>query len=178
MSAVKEVRENAKPATTPRTAGGTARQRGPATGGAAARPAAARQSRNFEVLVGKPSGGIEAVNLIRGGFNAHMLKSASGYLGVPEKRILDVVQVPTATAHRLQKNDQNVDAGATERLYRMGIVTRMAIDVFEDAELAKEWLRRPNRTLAGEAPLDLLDTEPGAASVRQVLNAIATGGVV
>ena len=92
------------------------------------------------------------VKLIRGGFNAHMLKSASGYLGVPEKRILDVVQVPTATAHRLQKNDQNVDPGATERLYRMGIVTRMAIDVFEDPELAKEWLRRPNRSLAGEAP--------------------------
>jgi putative toxin-antitoxin system antitoxin component (TIGR02293 family) len=123
-----------------------------------------KQGRNFETLVTKPFGGIEAVKIIRGGFNAHMLKSASGYLGVPEKRILDVVHVPTATAHRLQKNNQNVDPGVAERLYRMGIVTRMAIDVFEDPELAKEWLRRPNRGLANEAPLDLLDTEPGGWS--------------
>ncbi len=135
-------------------------------------------NRHFEAIVDKAIGGFEAVKLIRNGFSAHMLKSASGYLGVPEKRILEVVHVPTATAHRLQKNDQNVDPGATERLYRMGAVTRMAIEVFENEELAKEWLRRPNRSLANEAPLDLLDTEPGSASVRQVLNAIATGGVL
>lgn len=163
MSAVKEDR----PAVTPvrRVASGQARQQ-------------LRPDRNFEAIVDKAIGGFEAVRLIRNGFSAHMLKSASGYLGVPEKRILEVAHVPTATAHRLQKNDQNVDPGATERLFRMGAITRMAIEVFENDELAKEWLRRPNRSLANEAPLDLLDTEPGAASVRQVLNAIATGGVL
>jgi uncharacterized protein (DUF2384 family) len=38
-------------------------------------------------------------------------------------------------------------------------------------------MRQPNRALGNTAPLDLMDTEPGAVSVRQVLNAIATGGV-
>jgi putative toxin-antitoxin system antitoxin component (TIGR02293 family) len=59
----------------------------------------------------------------------------------------------------------------------MGTVTRMAIDVLEDESAAIEWMRQPNRALGGAAPLDLMDTEPGAVSVRQVLNAIATGGV-
>lgn len=180
MNAVKEAKRNAIDAgkLQQRAAKGKSNEEKHAPGDTVKPHAGLKQDRNFEVLVGKPVGGIAAVKAIRSGFNAHMLKSASGYLGVPEKRILDVVHIPTATAHRLQKNDQNVDPGATERLYRMGIVTRMAIDVFEEPELAKEWLRRPNRSLANEAPLDLLDTEPGAASVRQVLNAIATGGVV
>jgi putative toxin-antitoxin system antitoxin component (TIGR02293 family) len=59
----------------------------------------------------------------------------------------------------------------------MGNTTRMAIEVFEDAERAAAWMREPNKTLGGVAPLELMDTEPGAISVRQVLNAIATGGV-
>ena len=41
-----------------------------------------------------------------------------------------------------------------------------------------DWMRQPNRAFDGTAPLDLMDTEPGAVAVRQVLNAIATGGVV
>ena len=56
------------------------------------------------------------------------------------------------------------------------MVARMAIDVFEDEATASEWMRRPNRAFDDTAPLDLMDTEPGANSVREVLNAIATGG--
>jgi uncharacterized protein (DUF2384 family) len=39
-------------------------------------------------------------------------------------------------------------------------------------------MRQPNSALGNAAPLDLMDTEPGAVSVRQVLNAIATGGAL
>jgi putative toxin-antitoxin system antitoxin component (TIGR02293 family) len=52
----------------------------------------------------------------------------------------------------------------------------MAIDVFEDQDAAISWMRQPNVVLGDVAPLDLMDTEPGAVAVKQVLNAIATGG--
>jgi uncharacterized protein (DUF2384 family) len=54
----------------------------------------------------------------------------------------------------------------------------MASKVFGDDEAAKTWLRTPNLTFQDGAPMDYLDTEPGAIAVRQVLNAIATGGVL
>jgi hypothetical protein len=38
-------------------------------------------------------------------------------------------------------------------------------------------MRATNHALGDVAPLDLMDTEPGAATVRLVLNAIASGGV-
>jgi len=52
----------------------------------------------------------------------------------------------------------------------------MARNVFEDVDVAKTWLRTPSRAFHDVAPMDYLDTEPGAISVRQALNAIATGG--
>jgi putative toxin-antitoxin system antitoxin component (TIGR02293 family) len=60
----------------------------------------------------------------------------------------------------------------------MGMVTRMAAEVFENEQSAVEWMCQPNPALSNVAPLDLMDTEPSGASLRQILNAIATGSVV
>jgi uncharacterized protein (DUF2384 family) len=57
-------------------------------------------------------------------------------------------------------------------------IAAMAEGVFEGEEAAKQWLCAPNRAFSGDAPIDYLDTEPGAKAVRQVLNAIATGGAL
>lgn len=129
------------------------------------------------IVSGKPLAGFEAVKSIREGYPARILKAASSFFGVPDARIQKVAHVPATTASRLEKNEAKIDAAASERVYRMGTVTRMAIEVFEDENSAIEWMRQPNRALGNSAPLDLMDTEPGAVSVRQVLNAIATGSV-
>lgn len=130
-----------------------------------------------DILSAAPLAGIEAVRSIREGYPARILKSASSFFGVPDARIQGIAHVPPSTASRLEKNEAKIDAAATERVYRMGMVTRMAIDVLEDEQAAIQWMRQPNRAFGDVAPLDLMDTEPGAVAVRQVLNAIATGGV-
>ena len=131
----------------------------------------------YEIVSAAPLGGFAAVQSIWKGYPAAMLKAASGFFGVPDAHIQGIAKVSPSTASRLEKNAGRIDPSATERLYRMGMVARMAIDVFEDEATAIEWMRRPNRAFDDTAPLDLMDTEPGAVSVRQVLNAIATGGV-
>ncbi|HWW08487.1 type II toxin-antitoxin system Xre/ParS family antitoxin [Collimonas sp.] len=130
-----------------------------------------------QIVSGKPMAGFAAVKVIREGYPAQVLKAASSFLGVSDARIQTIAQVPATTASRLEKNQSKIDSAATERVYRMGTVTRMAIEVFADKDSAIEWMRRPNRALGDAAPLDLMDTEPGAVAVRQVLNAIETGGV-
>lgn len=133
-------------------------------------------AKKFDDLVhSKPVMGTAAVEIIRHGYPAAIMKSASSFLGVPEARIHRIMHVSSTTANRLLKQNSPVDAAATERVLRISDVTRMAIDVFEDEDAAKDWLRQPNESLGDAAPLDLLDTEPGAVTVRQVLNAIATG---
>jgi putative toxin-antitoxin system antitoxin component (TIGR02293 family) len=124
----------------------------------------------------KPIIGAAAIKQIRDGLEANILRSASSFFGVPNTRIQQIAQIPASTASRLEKADTRLDPAASERIVRMARVARMAIDVFEDTEAAIAWMREPNHALGGQAPLDFMDTEPGAASVRLVLNAIATGG--
>jgi putative toxin-antitoxin system antitoxin component (TIGR02293 family) len=159
-----------------------ARKVNPGAGAAGKRPAPAGARRadggTFnQIVTSAPLGGLAAVQSIRDGYPAAILKAASRFFGVTDARIQDIARVPASTANRLEKNAARIDAAATERVYRMGTVTRMAIDVFEDETAAIEWMRQPNRAFDDAAPLDLMDTEPGAIAVRQVLNAIATGGV-
>ncbi|WP_153234699.1 type II RES/Xre toxin-antitoxin system antitoxin [Glaciimonas soli] len=141
------------------------------------RPRKAHLTAFSRIVSGELLAGFAAVKSIREGYPAHILKSASSFFDVPDARIQSIAQVPATTASRLEKKQANIDPAATERIYRMGTVTRMAIDVFENQDAAIKWMCQPNRTLGGVAPLDLMDTEPGAVSVRQVLNAIETGGV-
>jgi putative toxin-antitoxin system antitoxin component (TIGR02293 family) len=58
---------------------------------------------------------------------------------------------------------------------RLARVARRAAEVFEGSDAALDWLKSPNRALAGETPLTLLDTEIGAESVLDVLGRIEHG---
>jgi putative toxin-antitoxin system antitoxin component (TIGR02293 family) len=118
-----------------------------------------------------------AIEAIREGFPASLLKDVGAYLDVPAKNIRAIVRLPETTAHALVKRGANLDAATSERIWRLANLAAMATEVFEDEEAAKIWLRTPNRAFQDTAPMDYLDTEPGAMAVRQVLNAIATGGV-
>lgn len=135
-----------------------------------------RQNTFLAVLLELASNRPKAIDAIRTGFPAEILRDASLYFDLPASRIRAIARVPETTAHTLVKKGANIGPGASERIWRMADVAAMANDVFENEEAAKIWLRTPNRTFNHSAPLDYLDTEPGAISVRQVLNAIATGG--
>lgn len=118
-----------------------------------------------------------AIEGIRAGFPASVLKDTSAYFEVPTHRIRAIVGLPETTAHTLVKRGANLDIAASERIWRLANLMMMAKNLFEDVEAAKAWLRTPNRAFSDVAPMDYLDTEPGAIAVRQVLNAIGTGGV-
>jgi putative toxin-antitoxin system antitoxin component (TIGR02293 family) len=144
-----------------------------------AHPEQAGSTQNpFATLRQELKSGRDLVQAIRTGFKADLLGAAGDYFEVPAARIRAITRVPDTTAHRLVKRHALLDASASERLWRLADVAAMAEDVFEDELAAKQWLRSPNQAFLGVAPIDYLDTEPGAKAVRQVLNAIATGGAV
>lgn len=116
----------------------------------------------------------QAIDAIRGGYPANLLADAAAYLEVPIEHIRCLLRLPETTAHA--GRGVNMDAAASERIWRLAHVIGMAREVFEDDDAAKSWLRSANRAFGDAAPMDYLDTEPGAMAVRQVLNAIATGG--
>jgi putative toxin-antitoxin system antitoxin component (TIGR02293 family) len=54
-------------------------------------------------------------------------------------------------------------------------VSAQAQDVFESADTATSWLKRPNRGLNGHAPVDLLDTDAGTEQVVTLLDRMKSG---
>lgn len=128
----------------------------------------------MDMRLGKHRG----IDSIRHGYPVALLNDAAVYLDVPVERIRSLVCVLELSAQAPTTRRASLDTTASERLWRLAHVIAMAQDLFEDDEAAKTWLRRANLAFGNVAPMDYLDTEPGAMAVRQVLNAIATGGVV
>jgi putative toxin-antitoxin system antitoxin component (TIGR02293 family) len=74
-----------------------------------------------------------------------------------------------STAKTVAKN-----AIESDRLNRLAKIEARAVEVFEDEEIAANWLKAPNRVL-GEKPISLLDTEAGTDMVERVLTRIEYG---
>jgi putative toxin-antitoxin system antitoxin component (TIGR02293 family) len=95
----------------------------------------------------------------------------SGRLSAAE---LDRLALPRKTlAHR--RAIGRLSPEQSDRLLRIVRVIEQAEQAFANPEKARRWLRRPNSALAGEAPLELLDTDIGAREVEALLGRIAHG---
>ena len=95
-------------------------------------------------------------------------------LSVPEA--VSVLHMPARTLAR-RRQTRRLDADESDRLYRIARVAAHAFAVFGVEDKAAMWLRRPNRALNGELPIDLLDTDVGARQIEDVLGRIAHGVV-
>lgn len=118
-----------------------------------------------------------AVAAIRIGFPATLIGDAGQYFEVPLERIVSILRLPAATARTLSRRGALMDASASERLWRLADVMDLAREVFHTEQHAKAWMRAPNRSFHDAAPMDYLDTEPGAIAARQLLNALTASGM-
>lgn len=59
--------------------------------------------------------------------------------------------------------------------FDMIAIRALAEQVFGDRSKAEAWLRRPNASMSGQIPLDLLNDAPGMAVVRETLEQINDG---
>ncbi len=80
------------------------------------------------------------IAVIRKGLPARVVEDMVAYLDVPKTTIFGVLQTPESTAHRLIKDDRNLDSAATERVMRVADVTRQAEETFGGREAARRWL--------------------------------------
>ena len=93
-------------------------------------------------------------------------------LSVPEAAA--VLHMPTRTMAR-RRQSRKLDPVESDRLYRIARVAAYAVSVFADEDKATTWLQRPNRSLKGELPIRLLDTDVGARQVEDILGRIEHG---
>ncbi len=96
---------------------------------------------------------------------------ASGRLSAAE---LDRLALPRKTLNH-RRSLGRLSPEQSDRLVRLLRMIGMAEDTFGAAAKAHRWLRLPTAALAGNAPIDLLDTEVGARQVETLLGRIGHG---
>ncbi len=95
-------------------------------------------------------------------------------LDLSNKELARAVSIPLRTLNR-RRSEKRLPASESERAWRIARLTERAIEVLEDEEKAREWMKRPNYALGDTSPLDMARTGPGAEIVEQVLDGIAYG---
>lgn len=96
---------------------------------------------------------------------------ASGRLSAAE---LDRLALPRKTLNH-RRGLGRLSPGQSDCLIRLLRMIGLAEETFGNAGKAHRWLRLPTAVLAGNAPIDLLDTEVGARQVETLLGRIAHG---
>jgi len=83
--------------------------------------------------------------------------------------------VPKRTFARRQKRREPLTIEETDKAIRLARVAELAERTFADDAKAHRWLRKPKRTLGGDAPLTYLASEAGARLVEEMLHRIDSG---
>ena len=113
---------------------------------------------------------------IREGFPQKVVGSLMSSAGLTLKELSATLDLSPRSLQR-RRTQGRLARYESDRLYRLAHIVALAKRYVGDDETAVRWLRRPNRALGGVVPLELIDTEPGARAVENVLGRIAFGGV-
>jgi putative toxin-antitoxin system antitoxin component (TIGR02293 family) len=135
-----------------------------------------------EVLGGKPVLGriprteTDLQAAIREGFPQQVLKEIARSAGITLGELAASLDLSARSLQR-RRREGRLARFESDRVYRLVRIVALAKHYLGDDQAATRWLKRPNRALGGQIPLGLIDTEPGARAVENVLGRIAYGGV-
>jgi putative toxin-antitoxin system antitoxin component (TIGR02293 family) len=127
-----------------------------------------------KVLQVLPRSTLDWVSLIRHGIPAAALESLTRSIQVSQSELAAALGIPERTLAR-RKREGMLSSDESAKLVRLARVVERAEEVFEDLDIALNWLKAPNAALSGITPLSLLDTEIGAESVTDTLGRIEHG---
>jgi len=145
---------------------------------------AAGNNKVYEILgVGKNPQGeptalspeLKIVNSIREGFPIVSVGRVAQECGISEAQLAAFLGTSDRDIERRKQENKPLDSIFSDRLYRIARILASTLEVFENADTARNWLKRPNRALSGAIPFELLDTDAGTQQVDELLKRIEYG---
>lgn len=127
-----------------------------------------------QILLGRQASPENALTLVRDGLPLSSIARVQKKLKAQQSAVLHLVGMSKEAYKQRAAARQNLNPVESDRLYRLARIEAYAAEVFEDEDLAADWLNTPNRAL-GEKPIDLLDTDAGTGRVERLLTRIEYG---
>ncbi len=125
-------------------------------------------------LIGPISDAVDMARRVRSGLPWACLEFVSSTLHLKQVDFANLLHITPRTLSR-RKVEGKLEATESDRLFRVARVLAHAEDVFNSPDKARDWLASENRALAGQRPLQLLDTDAGTQEVENVLGRIEHG---
>lgn len=117
----------------------------------------------------------DLIRKMRTGTPAAIIPGLAARLGITQDTLFRLLRLPHSTMKARISTNDTLSASEQDRLYRTEKVLARTLAVLEDDASARAWLVQENRSLGGEAPLALLDTEAGYELVLVTLGRIEYG---
>lgn len=119
---------------------------------------------------------LERVAIIRAGIPYTSIELISGRINRPIKSVLSLFGMPQTTYNKKKSEHALLDSRDSEHILLLTELIDYGIEVFnEDGDKFNRWLRKPNLSLGGHAPEELLDTTTGLDEVKNCLDRIEYG---
>jgi len=116
---------------------------------------------------------MQVIDLIRNGVSGDSITRLADLINIPKNDVYNLLNLKARTAQR--QVSRNLDADKSGHLVQITRILQRCVEVFEDLEKAKRWLKSPNYALGNQIPLNLLDTTEGIELVRDTLTRIEYG---
>ena len=113
--------------------------------------------------------------LIRTGFAYPQIRVVQHAYQLPDKTFAHLIGISDKTLARIKTSNAKLSSLSGDRLYRLKKIWALANAVLENPENALAWLNHAQPGLNQQAPLDILDTEPGYEQVQTLLNQLEFG---
>ena len=110
---------------------------------------------------------------VRKGLPASDVRSFITRSGLDAKGVLSVMGISSRTLER--RSEMLLRPDQSDRFARVVRILRLASEVIGDEPRACTWIQSPNRSLRGEKPLELLDTDAGTRLVEDMLGRLSDG---
>lgn len=136
-----------------------------------------------QVAVAEP---MVLVETERHGVDGRFLKDLSKRMDVPATRIFDMLGVPKATAEKKSAAGEVLTGSGGQAAIGVAKLIAMAQEIvanstakeahdFDAARWLGQWLERPQPSLGGRKPAELIDTPTGVEVVARLLGSIESG---
>lgn len=113
--------------------------------------------------------------LIRAGFAYPQIQAIQHAYQLPDKTFAHLIGISDKTLARIKTSHAKLSSLSGDRLYRLKKIWALANKVLENPGNALVWLRHAQPGLNNQAPLEILDTEPGYEQVQTLLNQLEFG---
>jgi putative toxin-antitoxin system antitoxin component (TIGR02293 family) len=112
---------------------------------------------------------------VRKGLPVRALDHLAALLRVDRAELAGVLGVSLRTLQRKEAENERLDPAVSDRLARVRRILDLATDILGEQAKGAHWLTSKSRALAGEIPLQMLDTDMGTQRVQQELHQIEFG---